>query len=102
MDEEGANLRRVFRGIGQAGVPLGVLIAAEQGAPLTPAAASDDNAGCLGHEVSAVFEQRAIDAEDMRNRRVGLLLVVIATTQLARRDCNERFQFGGVIPRRPT
>ncbi len=65
MNEEGADSRGVHTGLGERSVACGILIAAEEFPPLTPAAAAHNPVLGFRDEVRAVANQSCINAEDV-------------------------------------
>jgi hypothetical protein len=90
MDEERADLCRVHGRIELGGVAVGALVAAEERAPLAPAAAAGDAPFCFHDEVGAVADELRVDAERAGERALDLRIAVVTTAQAACRGSDQR------------
>lgn len=107
MRENGAAdaLARVFRihkecpyfsglgaGIELGGAAFGMMVASEQRAPATPAAAADDPASRFNDKIGSVPDQLCVDAECPMQGAFDLRRGVVRRAELPRRARDERFQ----------
>ena len=92
IDEKRANLRRLGAWIEHRGIAAGSRVAAEQGRPEAPAAASDESAVFLGHKIGLIGQQLRIDAECAAQRAFDLRGPVVFRAQAPRGAGDQRFE----------
>ena len=101
MHEERTDARRLARRVEQRVLArLAPLVAAEQRLALAPAAATDDRAGVLDHEIRAIGDELPIDGEHGPQRAIDLRRGVVGCLQLPRRQRDQRLERGNVAPLR--
>ena len=97
MDEEGADLRRIGRGIQLARIAILVRVAAEQGTAPAPAATPGELSVGLDHEVRAVADELRVDAKGAVQRALDLPRRVVGWAELTRGQGYQRGDRGQVV-----
>jgi len=99
MDEDGADFCGVRGGIEERSFAAGAVVAAEESAPIAPAAAAGDEAGSLkrlSDEVGAVFNELGVETERVTECAFNLRGSVVVLLQLADGLLNQQTQGGDV------
>ena len=100
MNEKRANPRPIAGWIQQLRLAIDPAIRSKERLPRTPASARHETVAHLGNKVGSIPDQLRVDTQSGSQRRLDLFLGIVAASELAGRNPNQRFNRRDVAERR--